>query len=220
MDAIDKKRLRQDRKNMLRRQYRQEARQALFIKEYISERYSEAYKEAAGFYNYVNSLHPQKKDLRRTEEFKAIKMGFAYNPSNTTTETETQQTASPTETQQTVSPTETQQTANPTEIRQTTTNQKTMELRIPLMSTDLFTKKVTQENVITTAYTETLADDTDLFLNQEIPDDVYQALLTELQKDPDLSKIMDDMELSPIMDMDIDLPVEDDRLERELCELW
>ena len=251
MEVVSKKRQQQDRKNTLRRQYRQQAREAIFIKEYICERYSEAYQEAAAFYNYVNSLYPEKKDLRRTDEFKAVKMGFTYaqkkrtdvqkpptqvfqpiidisqedytvvfrNQPETTTETEIHQVSTETETQQSASQTETQQPATNQQSK------KTMELKIPLMSPDLFTQKVTQENLITTACTETLADDTDSFLNEEIPEDVYQTILTELRKDPDLCKIMDDIELSPIMDdieldMEIDLPVEDDRLEQELYNLW
>ena len=75
MDALEKKRLRQSKKNSLRRQYRQCAREALFIKEYIQIKYPDAYGEAGAFYNYVNSIYPTKCDLRKTEEFKAIRLG-------------------------------------------------------------------------------------------------------------------------------------------------
>ena len=78
MEAVSKKRQQQDRKNTLRRQYRQQAREAIFIKDYICERHPEAYQEAAAFYNHVNSMYPEKKDLRRTDEFKAVKLGFTY----------------------------------------------------------------------------------------------------------------------------------------------
>ena len=302
MEAVSKKRQQQDRKNTLRRQYRQ-AREAIFIKDYICERHPEAYQEAAAFYNHVNSMYPEKRDLRRTDEFKAVKLGFTYvqkkrtdvhkppkqvfqpiidvsqeeytvvfyKPPETaaetethqvSTETETQQSASQTEThqpatqtetqqsasqtethqpatqtetQQSASQTETHQPATQTEIQQSATNQqpkRIMELKIPLMSPDLFTQTVTQEiveeNLITTACSETLTDDIDSFLNEEIPQDVYETILTELRKDAGLCKIMDDIELNPIMDdieldpcdMEIDLPVEDDRLEQELYNLW
>ena len=267
MEAVSKKRQQQDRKNTLRRQYRQQAREAIFIKDYICERHPEAYQEAAAFYNHVNSMYPEKKDLRRTDEFKAVKLGFTYvqkkrtdvhkppkqvfqpiidvsqeeytvvfyKPPETAAETETHQVSTETETQQSASQTETHQPATQTETQQSATNQqpkRIMELKIPLMSPDLFTQTVTQEiveeNLITTACSETLTDDIDSFLNEEIPQDMYETILTELRKDADLCKIMDDIELNPIMDdieldpcdMEIDLPVEDDRLEQELYNLW
>ena len=77
MDALDNKRLRQDKKNLLRRQYRQEAREALFI-----NKYPDAYEEASAFYNHVNSIYPTKCDLRKTKEFKALRMGFTFVAKN------------------------------------------------------------------------------------------------------------------------------------------
>ena len=82
MDSVDKKRLRQDKKNIARRQYRQEAREALFIKEYIRQKYPDAYEEAGAFYNHINSMYPTKCDLRKTEEFKAMRMGFTFVAKN------------------------------------------------------------------------------------------------------------------------------------------
>ena len=99
------------RKNELRRQYRAQSREALLIKDYVEAKYPEVYEEAANFYNFLNNLYPIKNDLRRTEQFKALKMGFTYvpkknarkyikqvfqaipmtNPSNFTEQTETAQ---------------------------------------------------------------------------------------------------------------------------------
>ena len=78
------KRKAQDRKNELRRQYRGQVRQALLINDYIQLKHSEAYEEAANFYNYLNGIYPTKKDLRRTDEFKALKMGFTLVAKNDT----------------------------------------------------------------------------------------------------------------------------------------
>ena len=257
----------QDKKNCLRRQYRQQAREALFIKEYIQQKYPEAYEEAATFYNYVNSIYPTKNDLRRTDEFKALKMGFTfvakkgdnvlkrpaqvfqsisnlsqqnftvvcYKLQETTTEqtaTETEQTA--TETEQTA--TETEQTATETEQTATETEQtateqakkveKTLQLRIPLMPTELFTRtekiitqEIVEENPLTAAYNQTLTEDIEPILNEEIPQEAFETILAELRQDPNLSKIMEDIELEQI-DMEVDLPLEDDRLEQELYDLW
>ena len=266
METVDKKRLLQDKKNCLRRQYRQQAREALFIQDYVQHKYPEAYEEAATFYNYVNSIYPTKNDLRKTDEFKALKMGFTFVAKNgdnvikkpvqvfqsisnlsqqnftitcykmqetiteqTATEieqtaTETEQTA--TETEQTT--TETEQTA--TEIEQTATKteqakkvEKTVQLRIPLMPPELYTQtekiitqEIVEENPLTAAYNQTLTEDIEPILNEEIPQEAFETILAELRQDPDLSKIMEDIEI----DMEVDLPLEDDRLEQELYNLW
>ena len=252
METVDKKRLLQDKKNSLRRQYRQQAREALFIQDYVQHKYPEAYEEAATFYNYVNSIYPTKNDLRKTEEFKALKMGFTFVAKNgdnvikkpvqvfqsisnlsqqnfTITcykmqETITEQTA--TEIEQTA--TETEQTATETEQTATETEQakkveKTMQLRIPLMPTELFTQtekiitqEIVEENPLTAAYNQTLTEDIEPILNEEIPQEAFETILAELRQDPDLSKIMEDIEI----DMEVDLPLEDDRLEQELYNLW
>ena len=68
----------QDRKNELRRQYRGQVRQALLVNDYIQLKHPKAYEEAANFYNYLNGIYPTKKDLRKTDEFKALKMGFTF----------------------------------------------------------------------------------------------------------------------------------------------
>ena len=78
MEAVDKKRLRMDRKNFLRRQFGQEARAAIFMKDYFEIKHQEIYAEDVAFYNHVNNLHPEKKDIRKTEEFKALKRGFTF----------------------------------------------------------------------------------------------------------------------------------------------
>ena len=70
--------MRLDKKNLARRQFSQEARAAMFIKEYIQTKHEEIYQEAVAFYNYVNNIYPQKSDLRKTEEFKAMKLGFMF----------------------------------------------------------------------------------------------------------------------------------------------
>ena len=272
MEKVDKKRLLQDKKNCLRRQYRQQAREALFIQDYVQQKYPEAYEEAATFYNYVNSIYPTKNDLRKTDEFKALKMGFTFvakkgdnvikkpaqvfqsisnlSQQNFTimcyklqeTATETEQTATEieqtateteqiaTETEQTA--TETEQTATETEQTATETEQAknkvetTMQLRIPLMPTELFTQtekiitqEIVEENPLTAAYNQTLTEDIEPILNEEISQEAFETILAELRQDPDLSKIMEDIELEQI-DMEVDLPLEDDRLEQELYNLW
>ena len=284
MEAIDKRRIRQDKKNLLRRQFRQEARAAIFINEYVKAKHEEIYEEAAAFYNYVNTIYPQKSDLRKTQEFKAMKLGSTfvvkqknnvvkdlrqvYLPISTTNQENftviaykdpqadtVPVTTFPSTTEQadtvpvTTFPSTTEQTDTvpvttfPSTTEQTDTvpgkdkPEKTMQLRIPLMSSHVMTttvKTVTQEileeNPLSTVCNELLPPDIQPTLDQEIPEEAYNQILTGLRQDPDLCKLMEEIEqdhdLNEILeefvqdpDMDIDLPIEDDRLEREL-ENW
>ena len=264
MDALQKKRLRQDRKNEGRRQFRQDARAAMFMNEYIQQKYPEVYNEAGAFYNYVNSMYPTKSDLRRTEEFKAMKKGMTFvaknkdttvkNPlqvyqpikdlseqnfvihcynvplqSEPTEPLQSQPTeplqSEPTEPLQS-QPTEPLQ-SQPTEPQQSGTTGKTMQLRIPLLSppavTQIIAQGTIQDNILTTACNETIPaeDDIQPVFNDLIPQETYEAILKELHRDPDLAKLMDDVEIDAWDDIDmLDLPIEEDGLEQELCDIW
>ena len=61
-----------------RRENRSKVRQALFISEYVYYKYYAVYEEAANFYNQLNTSYPVKHDLRRTDEFKAMKLGIPF----------------------------------------------------------------------------------------------------------------------------------------------
>ena len=272
MDALQKKRLRYDKKNFARRQYRQTCREAIFIKDYIHIKYVDAYQEAAAFYNYVNSMYPTKPDLRKTDEFKAMRKGFTFVAKNKDTTvknplqvfqpikdlseqnfvihcynvplqpepteplqpepTEPLQSepteplqSEPTEPLQS-EPTEPLQ-SEPTEPLQSGTTGKTMQLRIPLLSppavTQIIAQGTIQDNILTTACNETIPaeDDMQPVFNDLIPQETYEAILKELRRDPDLAKLMDDVEIDAWDDIDmLDLPIEEDGLEQELCDIW
>ena len=61
-----------------RRENRSKVRQALFISEYVHDKYFSIYEEAANFYNELNTRYPVKYDLRKTDEFKATKLGIPF----------------------------------------------------------------------------------------------------------------------------------------------
>ena len=231
------------RKNELRRQYRAQSRQALLIKDYVEAKYPEVYEEAANFYNFLNNLYPMKNDLRRTEQFKALKMGFTYvpkndarkyikqvfqaipmtNPSNFTEQTETAQPEGDAE--QPIYPEgDAEQTKTPPE--------KIMQLRIPLLKPSVTTRtvqvvteeilqekqvvsnEILQENPLQVACNEIFPEAT---LNEEIPDEIFQKILDELHQDPELHNMMNEIDQEIEFEQlaaDIDIP--DDRLEQEL----
>ena len=284
MEAVDKKRIRQDKKNLLRRQFRQQARAAIFINEYVQAKHEEIYEEAVAFYNYVNTIYPQKGDLRKTQEFKAMKLGSTFvvmqknnvvkdlrqvylpittaNQENFTVITYKDPqsdtvpvTTFPSTTEQsdtvpvTTFPSTTEQsdtvpvTTFPSTTEQADTvpgkdkPEKTMQLRIPLMSSHVMkatlktvTQEILEENPLSTLCNELQPPDIQPTLDEEIPEEAYNQILAGLRQDPGLCKLMEEIEqdhdLNEILeefvqdpDMDIDLPIEDDRLEREL-ENW
>ena len=248
METIEKKRVRLDKKNLSRRKHTQEARAAIFINEYIKEKHRETYEEAVTFYNYVNELHPQKGDLRKTQEFKVMKNGMmfvakrpnivkqTYTSIPTTGEHEITivatheqsetmhlaiqppiqqaETLPSNEQAETLPSIEQSETLPSTE--QAETLPKTMQLRIPLMSPEEISTTVLEKNLL-----GTLSDELQPTLDEEIPEEIYNKIISELRLDPDLSKLMDDME-QDIDEQDIDLPIEEDRLELELqnWEMW
>ena len=292
METVNKKRVRQDKKNAARRRYRQDAREALFIQAYIKEKYPEVYEEVGTFYNYINKRYPQKRDLRKTDEFNALKLGFTFvvkeqnkplaqvyqsidlaegnytvvahmlpgtateepeqpateqaateqaateqaateEPEQVATEqaaTEQAATEEPEQVATEQAATEQAATEEPEQVatEQAATEQaaleqpkqtKIFELKIPLMSAGLSTKtQGIQENPLAAACRETLQEIDESILADKIPQAVYESILADLQGDPYLSDIMNDIELE--FDMEVDLPLEDDRLEQELYNLW
>ena len=227
------------RKNELRRQYRAETREALLIKEYVETKYPAVYEEAVMFYNFLNNLYPVKSDLRRTEQFKALKMGFTYvpkkdvrkytkqvfeaipmtNASNFTEQTETAQPQGDAE--QPIYPEgDTNQTK--------TLHEKIMQLRIPLLEPSVTTRTVQvvteeilqEKQVVSNEENPLQVASNDIFkstLNEEIPDEIFQKILAELHQDPDLHNMMNEIDQEIEFEQlgaDIDIP--DDRLEQEL----
>ena len=67
-----------------RRENRAKVRQSLLISEYVRCKHFDIYQEAANFYNEVNACHPLKYDLRKTDQFKALKMGIPFHSKGVT----------------------------------------------------------------------------------------------------------------------------------------
>ena len=217
MDAV-KRRLVQDRKNELRRNYRQLCREALLIKEYTQIKHSDVYKEACAFYNYLNSMYPTKPDLRKSDEFKALVKGYTFVARNEETvltdpvqvyqpiselglQNFTVHCYMPTDEPQTteggftvIHPDQPQTTEPQPVEQQPQTPERVMQLRIPLIPSDLVTQTLeentahnetvppTEENILTTVCTETVPP-TDGNSDDLISDEVYEAILNELRQD-------------------------------------
>ena len=66
-----------ERKNMWRREETQRVRVERIITGYVKYRHPEIYNKANEFYEHLDEQYPNKKDLRRTNEFEWLKQGTA-----------------------------------------------------------------------------------------------------------------------------------------------
>ena len=231
------------RKNQLRREQRAKMRQDSLSMEYIRLKYNSIYTEAIGYYNTLNKKYPEKFDLRKTEEVKALKP---------TIEKPTEQVPRPQAPDFPNPPT-------PIRLRfgERFIYKDTFQLKIPLMcpftpektvttetvtpEKTVTTETVTPEKTVTTetVTTEVIQEGTvyvppeilPTLVDDEIPEDtiypslfdeldprLVQQIIDELQGDPDFKNIMTNIEQEiNYEDMDIDMDVLDDyTLEKEL----
>ena len=226
-------------KNDIRRQKRNETRQALLINDYLKHIKPKIYEEAATFYNDLNERYPMKKDLRKTDEFKAMKLGFTYVEKNGKRCYSKQVFLPIAIDESTILTIDAQEPVHSEEATHPEgESEKIMQLRIPLMKSAVFTQTVShvieetieqnslqatgnEENPLQSAYNEVLSDLPQLHptLSEEIPDEIINKILDELHQDPELNNIMNECEQRveiQQLDMDVDLPDIDDRFEQEL----
>ena len=70
-----KTRMAEDRKKSRRQEESNKIRERRVICGYLEIRHPQIYKEGLEFYNFLNSRHPEKKDLRKTNDFEMLKKG-------------------------------------------------------------------------------------------------------------------------------------------------
>ena len=220
-------------KNEKRNQSKVLKRQALFISEYVQTKYEGIYTEAASMYNKINKEHPRKPDLRKTLEFRLWKSNVArgngeppihiprekkYTCKRTTyRDIALKDTETPPET--------------PSQQKQTSsyTNDKIMCLNIPLI--EMPNKNASQEYLVEEgdqtadpSVEHTFDQALDPSLLDQIAPETIEKIIRELQQDPNLNELMDDvvnnMDIEEeLVGLELDLPEPDERLQEEL-ELW
>ena len=67
------KQLKMDRKNIYRREESRRVRAERVITGYVQHQYPEIYKQANDFYEHLNTIYPDKKDLRKCNEYEMLK---------------------------------------------------------------------------------------------------------------------------------------------------
>ena len=213
-------------------EYKYTIREGTFVADYVKTKYPAMYEEAATFYNSINKLHPNKPNLRKTMEYRMWKNEMAR---------ENNQPLQPI-------PRQRDRYAKPTEYRNITTginntgetptspnqtNQlagaKQFTLEIPLMtqSETVITQANQGEQPEIHEMEETHVleegaplENIDPSLMDVVPPDVVEKIIADLQRDPSLKQIMDDLENEhvheEIMGLEIDIPDLQDPLEDEL----
>ena len=220
-------------------------REGMFISEYVQCKYKDIYREASMLYNQINKKYPQKPDLRKTVDFRMWRNNVAIANGERTTyvprEKEykykrtnygdiilkaTTETAAETPSESPVPP-------NQIDAR---INGMTMCLNIPLMEIphNNFSEESVSEEGDQTVDPSVLnqipppSQEFDQTLDpsvlDQIPSETVERIIQELQQDPDLKDLMDDVlntvnTEEEIVGLEIDLPELGDLLEEEL-ELW
>ena len=225
-------------------------RQGMFIAEYVQCKYKEIYKEAANMYNQLNNQYPCKPDLRKTTQFRDWKNTMAkaggQSPNHIPREkkkryiykrtaywniTLDNEQTKPSHTSDKVA--ETSQTSNPPA--------KVMCLNIPLLNASTYTatqqatteegdlqQATTEEGDLQQVTVEEEGDQTDMDMDPSILDGISREtmhkIIEELQADPNLRDIMNDIEHEihasedieeEIVGLEVDLPELYDPLQEE-----
>ena len=244
-------------KNKKRDYQRALTREALFVSSYIQSKHKSLYEEAARLYNEINKKYPQKPDLRRTIEFREWKNNVAVENNAPTIPVPRQKKYRyrrkihrniPIEiaTAEMSNETPAESPRNQPSIEKQTADQQTdnrlagmtMRLSIPLMQIPATPKPAEHpEGILTAASNEIVMEEgeqTDVFdpsTLDGISAETMDKIISELQADPHLKELMDDVQTSfeeeeeetnveeRLLDLIIDLPELDNQLEEELM-LW
>ena len=197
-------RVQQDMHNQRRRQSKQDGRKAIFCMKYIKLTYPQLHNEVCEFFTIVNQRYPGKRDLSKTNEFKALKQSPGLIKNMTPVEPQLEITLMPNATVSTPMAIETTTEEIPpfTDMRGEAIDQIMQELRQDPDIATAFNDIQLQSTTIETT-TEEIPPLTDM--ESEAIDQIIQ----ELRQDPDLALAFDDIELQ----------LEFDQLGEDLAEL-
>ena len=187
-----------DRKNINRRAEAVRTKHNRVIVGYVEHMFPKVYDEAKKFYEQLNVKYPQKRDLRKTNEYAWMKTGLVFpqqtgkNDKQVETVTEKptpHQPESNDEQVETVTekPTPHQPESNDEQVETVTGSNNikdTMKLRIPLMTTKDTVKKSIDMS------TKMEIDEVPMMTEETL-----QSMIRDLREDPDLNDIFNDFEM-------------------------
>ena len=200
------------------RKRKEQVRQDQLMIGYIKVKHPSIYEEAREYYNTMNNIYSSKKDLRKTARFKEIEVSIFKRPtkSNETVYNDNMVLEIPLIEPGTKEPEE-------------TVNQEAEE-RMNLEAVDSIFPGIaaaaTEETVNQEAVDSIFPDIAAATLVQELPAELIQQIINDLRADPELASLMNDIEdqvmyEEPVKDLfsddlDIDIDIPDNLLEKEL----
>ena len=159
------------------------AREDRIISGYVREKYKKIYGEAAAFYNQLNAKYPDKIDLRKVKEYKALSHLTVKEPKRKYPDINVNRTRSFSDNLQLRIPLLQTEATPPTDPIQNVEMIPDPIQNVEITTTPELVLNVTQEAAAPTS---------DLQFGQ-IDDAVIDRMVSELQKDPDLQDILDDI---------------------------
>ena len=176
---------------MWRRAQAAKVRQERTITAFIKAKHPEIYGEAAVFYNELNKRYPNKNDLRKVPEFQTLSLSIPDQPSKYWKK----------------------EYPNIT-VNVSSTFNDNLQLKIPLLSNKTAEDTPVQFSEITTTpepaqfcvveegTATTMPDPVQL---GEIDDDIINKIVADLQKDPDIQSIFDDIDVDEVSPLEAEL---------------
>ena len=180
------------------RKRKEQIRQDQLMISYIKVKYPVQYKEAREYYNALNTAYATRKDLRKTLTFKEFQF--------VTKSTDNMVLEIP------LMPPEANKETLKDEVKETLKHETKETLKHE-------TKETLKHEVKETLNVVDIFPDIDPdTLIEEMPIDLFEGIIKDLQADPDLANLMNDQAMyeKPVDDLDIDIDIQDNLLEREL----
>ena len=224
-------------------------REGMFVSDYVYTKYKAIYREAATLYNEINVKNPRKPDLRKTIEYRCWKNTVAeannmpitpiprqkkralihMKHRNIPINTADLPVADLSTTDISLTPPSPESPENPPEnlLADVRLSGMTMQLNIPLILVPTPAPRTVQrpEEILTTPCEEITLDEgeqtgaLDPTIFDEIPPEIMDKIIAELQEDPNLKDIMTDIENTinveeELVGLTLDLPdpLEDDSI--------
>ena len=212
------RKLSMDRKNVYRREESQRVRTERVLTGYVKHRHPKIYDEAMGFYEHLNQIYPNKKDLRRSNEYEWLRNGTdktmrkyytrkrkitdnmvlnipLMDESEIGTENTTQTDEIPT-CQHEITAETTLESSSQYEVAQAENTTQTDE--IPTCQHEITVEttlesssqyEVTQETEVETSTTIPSAD-----LLPPVSDEILEQIINGLREDPDINNFFEDID--------------------------
>ena len=189
---------RKDKRNIYVRKWRESQRvlkrQSIFVKEYVRIKYVEVYSEAMKFYSALDQVHPQKKDLPRTQEFRSWRATFNNNNNKKKSTAVTSQTVQqPIDNMVLKIPLLPLSSATPPQSSVELTVQSQPE--IPPETVDMTTAELQLATPPEIGAETTVEMPIEMPHDFEITDDRIQEIIAELNNDPDLNGIVNNFQI-------------------------